>query len=41
MFNMANGGKEAANKIDIEHITKVFKVHWSAMDADYSFIANI
>ena len=41
MFDMADGGKEAAKKSDIEHITKVFKAHRSAMDADYGFIANV
>jgi len=34
-------GKEAsAGKDDIEHITKLFKAHRSAMDSDFSFIAN-
>ena len=35
------GGKDAtARKDDIEHITKLFKAHRSAMDADYGFIAS-
>jgi hypothetical protein len=35
------GGKDAsAAKDEIEHITKMFKAHRSAMDADYSFIVN-
>jgi len=41
MFDMADEGKEAAKKTDIEHTTKVFKAHRSAMDANYSFIANV
>ena len=27
-------------KDEIEHITKLFKAHCSAMDADYGFIAS-
>ena len=35
------GRKDAtAGKDDIEHITKLFKAHRSAMDADYGFIAS-
>ena len=33
----SNGTK---GKDDIEHITKLFKAHRSAMDADYGFISN-
>ena len=35
---LADGEKATAGKDDIEHITKLFKAHRSAMDADYGFI---
>ena len=38
MVYLKEGGDIAAAKDDIEHITKLFKVHRSAMDADYAFI---
>ena len=34
----SDGGDLSAAKSDIEHITKKFKVHRSAMDSDYAFI---
>ena len=35
-------GREDATAVndDIEHITKLFKAHRSAMDADYGLIAS-
>ena len=40
LFHMADGKDASAGKDDIKHIKKLFKVHRSAMDADYSFIAS-
>ena len=38
---LADGEKATAGKDDIEHITKLFKAHRSAMDADYGFISSV
>ena len=40
VFHMSDGEDASAGKGDVEHITKLFKVHRSAMDADYAFIVN-
>ena len=40
LFHMQGRGNGSAGKDEIEHITKHFKAHRSAMDADYSFILN-
>jgi ribosomal protein L17 len=37
---MAKSDNASAAKERIEHITKLFKQHRSALDADYAFIAN-
>ena len=36
---MVEGKDRSNNKDEIEHLTKMFKAHRSAMDADYGFIA--
>ena len=38
LIHEANGEDATANKSEIEHITKLFKVHRSAIDSDYQFI---
>ena len=38
IFHLSDGADATAGKDDIEHITKAFKAHRSAMDADYAFI---
>jgi hypothetical protein len=40
LINRTGGNAASAAKDKIEHITKMFKTHQSAMDANYSFIAN-
>lgn len=40
LFYMEGGENATAGKDDIEHITKHFKAHRSALDADYGFIVN-
>jgi hypothetical protein len=40
LIDRAGGNDATAAKDEIEHITKMFKAHRSAMDADYSFIVN-
>ena len=41
IFHLSDGADAAAGKDDIEHnITKAFKAHWLAMDADYVIIIN-
>ena len=40
LVHLAKGNDATAGKDDIEHITKMFKAHRSAIDADYSFILN-
>ena len=40
LINKAGGKDATAGKNEIEHITKMFKAHRSAMDSDYSFIVN-
>jgi hypothetical protein len=37
---LADGEDASAAKGCIEHLTKLFKQHWSALDADYKFIAD-
>ena len=38
LFHLSDENDGSAGKDDIEHITKVFKAHRSAMDSDYAFI---
>ena len=40
IFHLADNKDASAGKDEIEHITKAFKAHRSAMDSDYAFIAN-
>ena len=40
LIREADGKDTTASKDEIEHITKLFKVHRSAIDADYKFIAS-
>ena len=40
LIHEADGKDATAMKDEIEHITKLFKVHRSAMDSDYQFIAK-
>jgi hypothetical protein len=40
LINRTGGNDASSAKDEIEHITKMFKAHRSAMDADYLFIAN-
>ena len=41
LFHLADGEElNSTGKDEIEHITKLFKAHRSAMDADYGFISN-
>ena len=41
LFHLADGEElNSTGKDEIEHITKLFKAHRSAMDADYGFIAS-
>lgn len=40
IIHLGKGELATAGKDQIEHITKLFKAHRSAMDADYSFINN-
>ena len=40
LIHVVSGGDATAGKKYIEHITKQFKLHRSAMDAYYGFIAN-
>ena len=40
LFHLSYGDNRSAGKDYIEHITKVFKSHCSAMDSDYDFIQN-
>ena len=40
LIHMAGGNDASAAKDEIEQLMKMFKAHRSAMDADYSFIAN-
>ena len=38
LCHLSDENDGSAGKDDIEHITKVFKAHRSAMDSDYAFI---
>ena len=40
VFQMLDGEDVSAGKDDVEHITKLFKVHCSTMDTDHTFIVN-
>ena len=40
LFHLSDGGNGSAAKDRIEHLTKAFKAHRSALDTDYAFIAN-
>ena len=40
IFDMNDGETGSTGKDDIEHITKEFKAHRSAMDSDFKFIAE-
>ena len=40
LFHYEESGKERTGKDTIEHVTKLFKAHRSAMDADYGFISS-
>ena len=40
IVDLANGTDATAGKDEIEHITRMFKAHRSAMDADYGFISR-
>ena len=40
LFHLSEGSKGSAAKDTIEHLTKAFKAHRSALDADYAFIAK-
>ena len=40
LFHCEESGKERTGKDTIEHLTKLFKAHRSAMDADYGFISS-
>ncbi len=41
LFHLADGEElGSTDKDNIEHITKLFKAHRSAMDADHGFMSN-
>ena len=40
LFHVSDGAKGSVAKDVIEHLTKAFKAHRSALDADYGFINN-
>ena len=40
IFHLADDETATSGKDEIEHITKIFKAHRSAMDADYGFISS-
>ena len=40
IVDLADGKDATAGKDEIEHITRMFKVHRLAMDADYGFISR-
>ena len=40
LVHEADGEDATITEDDIEHITKLFKVHRSAIDADYQFISR-
>ena len=40
LFHVSDGAKGLVAKDVIEHLTKAFKSHRSALDADYGFITN-
>ena len=41
LFHLTYGDNRNAGKDDIDHITKVFKAHRSAMDSDCTFIQKV